>query len=79
MPRYYAVASGQQAVGRGTIVRSTVRPRLFEVHRWIHPIGAFDMPMDTMTRDAGLISMTEEELDNLLETAGRPYWVGRVY
>ena len=78
MPRYHVVASAQRQ-GTETIVRSTMRPNVMEQYRWMRPFYAFDFPMDSMTRDPGLISMSYDELETMLETAGEPYWIGRVY
>ena len=79
MPNYHAVAAAVAQPGGGTICLSTIRPRRMAQYRSSVPIGAFEFPMDTMTRQAGKLSMGYNELLQYLRTTERFWRIARIY
>ena len=73
----HIVCSGD-ATGRGTRVRSSIERDVMATYIWDRPLWAFDLPMDSMYRQPGVVRADYEELHQLL--SGRPdYWLARVY
>ena len=79
MPNYHSIAAAVAKPGGGTICLSTMRPRRMARYTSSVPIGRFEFPMDTMTRQAGELSMDYNELLQYLRIAERFWWIARIY
>ena len=79
MPKYHVVV-GAYAMpdGRATVLSSS-RPGHAATYVWAKPIGAFEWPMDTMTRHPGSRPMDYDQMEAILQGTGRYYWIARVY
>ena len=79
MPRYHVVTGAQAMENGHTVLLSSIRPNVMATYTWPTPIGAFEWPMDSMTRQTGQRDMGYDDLLAHLQGNGRYYWIARIY
>ena len=78
MPVFFC-SIGCRSENGGTANRSSIASGRYGEHWWAVPIGAFQFPMDAMTRRSGYIDCSHEEMIDWCRAAGGPYWHARCY
>ena len=79
MPSYHVVAAAVAMPDGGARLLSSISPGRMARYTSPRPAGAFQWPMDDMTREQGELTMTYEELLHHVHGTGRTYWRGRFY
>ena len=78
MPKYHVVVGAYAIPDGGATVLSSTRPGHAATYVWGKPIGAFQFPMDAMTRHPGSQPMDYDQMEAILLGTGRYYWIARV-
>ena len=79
MPKYHVVVGACNMEDGSTGLLSTIRPSTVATYTWPVPIGAFEWPMDSMTRQPGQQELDYDGTLAYLQGTGRYYWIARIY
>ena len=78
MPKFHVVAGACSMAEGGMELLCSTSPGVVESYTSAHPIGAFEWPMDTMTRLPGYRDMTYESMLEYLQHRSY-WWIARVW
>ena len=77
MPKYHVVVGAYAMPDGGATVLSSTRTGHAATYVSEKPIGAFQWPMDAMTRHPGSQPMDYDQMEAILQGTGRYHWIAR--